>query len=119
MRVALIHNPCAGEGDPSDAKDLLSLMRSCGHHVNYRSSQEDKWETALAAPTDVVAVAGDDGTVSKVAHCLLGKDIPLAILPRGNSSRKQSLLWRKSWRHLAAAVLTYSARSAADDLSAR
>jgi diacylglycerol kinase family enzyme len=51
--------------------------------VKYQSSKESNWRAALKGAADLVAVAGGDGTVNKVAHSLLGKDIPLAVLPCG------------------------------------
>ena len=47
MRVTLIHNPDAGDGDQPSGDEILSLMRSAGHSAVYQSSKEPGWEKAL------------------------------------------------------------------------
>ncbi|TMA83666.1 MAG: hypothetical protein E6J74_35775 [Deltaproteobacteria bacterium] len=86
MRVTLIHNPDAGDGDQPSGDEILSLMRSAGYSAVYQSSKEPGWEKALEEPADIVAVAGGDGTVGKVAKRLIGKHTPIAILPLGTAN---------------------------------
>jgi diacylglycerol kinase family enzyme len=52
----------------------------------YQSSKEKKWKKALKKPGDIVAVAGGDGTVGKVARRLIGSPTPIAILPLGTAN---------------------------------
>jgi diacylglycerol kinase (ATP) len=85
VRVTLIHNPGAGTGQ-GDAKTLLKALRDPGHKVRYQSSKDEGWEQALQDAGDVVAVAGGDGTVSRVAKRLVGRGIPLAPLPMGTAN---------------------------------
>jgi diacylglycerol kinase (ATP) len=86
MKVTLIHNPSAGKASRSDADDLAALIRAAGHQVAYQSVKEENWQAALEKPADVVAVAGGDGTVGDVARRLLGKSIPIAVVPRGTAN---------------------------------
>ena len=86
MRVTLIHNPGAGKQGKDNAQSLVALLNSAGHAVRYQSSKDDGWESALDEPADVVAVAGGDGTVSRVAKRMAGRAIPVAALPSGTAN---------------------------------
>ena len=97
MRVTLIHNPGAGKQGKNDADRLVALVRDAGHEVRYQSCKADDWEEALQQPAELVAVAGGDGTVSRVARHMLGRGIPVAALPSGtanNISRSLGLVER-------------------------
>ena len=86
MRVTLIHNRGAGDDDQPDGEDLQALVRDAGHDVRYQSSDEDNWAAVLDEPADIVAVAGGDGTVGRIAKRLIGRDIPVAPLPLGTAN---------------------------------
>jgi diacylglycerol kinase (ATP) len=85
MRITLIHNPRAGSEQPSRS-ELLTLVRGAGHEVSYQSSKDDEWEAALEREADLIVVAGGDGTVAKVAKRLVGRRVPLTILPLGTAN---------------------------------
>jgi len=83
MKITLIHNPKAGEGQ--DARSIVRLMTDAGHEVKHRSIKKD-WEKLLQEPADLVVAAGGDGTVRQVAlkaaeHCL-----PFAAIPIGTAN---------------------------------
>jgi len=84
MRVTLIHNPTAGR-ESFSARELTALIERAGHEVLYGSSKKD-YKSALRQPADLVAIAGGDGTVRKVAMERLGRDAPLAVLPCGTAN---------------------------------
>lgn len=86
MRVTLIHNTGAGDGDGHDARALQALIRDAGHEVQYQSLGDDTWSAVLDSPADVVAVAGGDGTVGRVAKKMIGRRTPLAPLPLGTAN---------------------------------
>ena len=86
MRVTLIHNPGAGDDKQPTAGQLEALIEEAGHKVRYESTKEKGWAKALKKETDLVAVAGGDGTVGKVARRLIGEDVPIAILPMGTAN---------------------------------
>ena len=85
MRVTLIHNRGAGDEDHSEEQQLKTLVRAAGHELHYADNPED-WTAALDRPTDLVAVAGGDGTVGRMAKRLIGRNLPLAPLPLGTAN---------------------------------
>ncbi|HYR00238.1 MAG TPA: diacylglycerol kinase family protein [Casimicrobiaceae bacterium] len=86
MRVALVYNPTAGDGQGPDLEDVLALIRGDGHDVRYRSSKDTHLGAFLARPADLVAVAGGDGTIAQVAKALRRKRTPIAPLPTGTAN---------------------------------
>jgi diacylglycerol kinase family enzyme len=97
VRITLIHNPGAGRQAAGDAAKLRRFLREKGHEVRYRSSKEDRWKAALKKPADLVVIAGGDGTVGKVTRRMVGRGIPVAVLPSGtanNIARTLGLLGR-------------------------
>ena len=52
----------------------------------YQSIKEKDWKKALKKSCDIIAIAGGDGTVGKVARRLVGNTIPVAILPIGTAN---------------------------------
>lgn len=85
MRATLIHNPTAGSEQPSTER-LVGWLRDTGYAVRYASSKRRAYVQALEDPGDLVVVAGGDGTVTKIAKRIAGRDVPLAILPLGTSN---------------------------------
>jgi len=86
LKVALIHNPEAGDDTQPSGDQILRLIRKAGHKVKYFSSKDKKWKKALKTPCDIIAVAGGDGTVGRVARRLIDSRIPIAVLPMGTAN---------------------------------
>lgn len=86
MRITLIHQPGAGDDDQPDAEELQARVRAAGHSVRYQSLEEKTWASVLDEPADLVAVAGGDGTVGRIAKKLIGRDLPVAPLPFGTAN---------------------------------
>jgi diacylglycerol kinase (ATP) len=84
VKVLLIGNP--GAGGAAGARGLAELVRGKGHEVREQSLKDDGWQRALDAPLDLVAVAGGDGTVGRVAKALAGRNLPIAPLPAGTAN---------------------------------
>ena len=80
MKVLLVHNPASGDAARVSSAEIVTLIRDAGHEVAHKSSTES-WDRWLDQSWDLVAVAGGDGTVGKVAASLMGRRVPLAILP--------------------------------------
>ena len=82
-RVALIYNENAGDNGHSRS-DIAELISRVGFNVSCFSKREI--EKALEAPADIVAVAGGDGTVAKVAARSRPNGCPIAVLPLGTAN---------------------------------
>ena len=86
MRVTLIHNPGAGRQEGDGAAKLVRLLENEGHVVRVASAADENWKQLLEAPADLVAVAGGDGTVARVAKAVVGRGVPVAPLPAGTAN---------------------------------
>ena len=64
----------------------MQLVREVGHSVLYQSCKHADWQRSLDEPTDLIAVAGGDGAVGLVTKQLVGKHLPLTILPMGTAN---------------------------------
>jgi diacylglycerol kinase (ATP) len=85
MRITLIHNPKAGDAEHGE-KQLMAALAKAGHHATYQSTKEPGLKKALKQPTDLVLVAGGDGTTAKVAFRLIDSGIPMSVLPLGTAN---------------------------------
>jgi len=88
--AALLHNPGAGDEDHS-IEELINLIQDTLQlECRYFSTKEEGWEE-FEPGTDLLIVAGGDGTVRKVARELLNrkqieKRLPIALLPFGTAN---------------------------------
>jgi diacylglycerol kinase (ATP) len=100
MRITLMHNPKAGAKE-SAGKELTDHFESAGHSVNYQSTTQDHYARALEDPADLVAIAGGDGTVAKVALQLVGRNLPFMVVPIGTANNiARALGWEGDPRQL-------------------
>lgn len=86
MQVTLIHNPGAGDEEEHSPEQLRKAICKGGHTLRYQSSKEENWEEALRGSSDLVVVAGGDGTVAAVARELSGQERPISVLPLGTAN---------------------------------
>jgi diacylglycerol kinase family enzyme len=97
LRVTLIHNPGAGRKGVNDPQRLVAMLRAAGHQTRYQSCDDVRWHDALNQPADLIAVAGGDGTIGRVAKRMAGRGVPVGPLPSGtanNISRSLGLIDR-------------------------
>ena len=86
MRALLMHNPTAGSGRHT-REALLSHLDAAGFSTRYVSTDDDDYKAALAeGDTELVIVAGGDGTVAKIARHMPNRKTRLAILPIGTAN---------------------------------
>ena len=83
MKITLLHNPGAGDGQ--DVKALVRLIEDAGHDLRYRSSEQG-WEKFLDEPTELVVAAGGDGTVGRVGLGAAARGLPFAAIPIGTAN---------------------------------
>jgi diacylglycerol kinase family enzyme len=91
QRIAVVYNPSSGRIskaiEPSDIKRLLpSGVALEWIALPLTSSLRIELEESLTKGFDLVLAAGGDGTVMTCASVLLGKKIPLGILPHGTGN---------------------------------
>ena len=92
MNVTLIHNPDAGGDNQPSGDDILELIHKAGHSATFQSSKDVGWDKALQDAADIVAVAGGDGIIGQVAKRMIGRRIPIAILPMGTANNVATTL---------------------------
>jgi diacylglycerol kinase family enzyme len=85
LSVLLVYNPSAG-GDEPEIDELVALLDGAGRDVVAQSIKDDDWSHALAGDLDLVAVAGGDGTVSKVFRELAGTELTATVIPVGSAN---------------------------------
>jgi diacylglycerol kinase (ATP) len=84
-RVTLLHNSGAGFENFS-TEQLLQALRKQGYDPTYEPTFVDDFSESLQDPGDLVIIAGGDGTVGKIAPHLVGRGIPVGLLPLGTAN---------------------------------
>ncbi|MDB9311477.1 YegS/Rv2252/BmrU family lipid kinase [Spirulina sp. CS-785/01] len=87
----LIFNPAAG---PTERESCLQKIQEhlspdfslTVYETTPERDAEELAQAAIQKGFDCIFAAGGDGTVSGVAHALLGTDIPLGIIPTGTAN---------------------------------
>ncbi|TDB62262.1 diacylglycerol/lipid kinase family protein [Arundinibacter roseus] len=87
--VQIIHNPTAGDEEHTK-KNLIQLIESQGLECRYSSTKKPGWEK-FKPDTDMLVLAGGDGTIRKVtaellSRKLLDKRYPIGLLPLGTAN---------------------------------
>jgi diacylglycerol kinase family enzyme len=84
MKVSLFYNEDAGEG--VSLYDIRELLERHSHELVHHVERDSDAERLLDVPSELVAVAGGDGTVAAAARVLAGSGVPLAIVPVGTAN---------------------------------
>jgi diacylglycerol kinase (ATP) len=85
MKVALFHNPKAGNGT-FKVSEFVRAIETAGHKVLYVSIKTKDWQQAFCEPIDRVIIAGGDGSVSRLSPWLAARGLPFSILPLGTAN---------------------------------
>ena len=85
MRIALVHNPKAGNGT-FKVSEFVRQIESAGHKVLYVSIKEKDWPKIFGELIDRVIIAGGDGSVSRIAPWLAARRLPFCILALGTAN---------------------------------
>ena len=87
--IHLVYNPSAGTGDENAKEEIIATIEAHGHRCLYSSSKK-KVLKGIEPQTDLIAIAGGDGTIRAVILKLLNKKLkykrPIAILPCGTAN---------------------------------
>lgn len=86
--IRLVHNPKAGDDTNGDKDELCQLIENLGHSCSVVSKQNAVKK--IDQQTDIIALAGGDGTIKTAVLALLEKKLkfkrPIAILPQGTAN---------------------------------
>lgn len=93
-RVLVFVNPKSGSCESDEVRDGLALiLGEGGRRVVFREPNSDVSvirreidRVANEGPIDLIVAAGGDGTVSSVANALVGRDIPIGVVPLGTAN---------------------------------
>jgi diacylglycerol kinase family enzyme len=91
VRILIYQNPDAGH-EPRPASDVISELQRAGHEARWLNAQDHTLDDDDLREVDVVVAAGGDGNVGRTARQLLGREIPIAILPLGTANNLGTLL---------------------------
>ncbi|HTE30722.1 MAG TPA: diacylglycerol kinase family protein [Chryseolinea sp.] len=88
--IKVFHNPTAGEAEHSKEK-LVRKIKAAGFDCSYSSTKRPINEKRIPAKTDIIAIAGGDGTIRRLAEyfCtenILTKRPPIGLLPWGTAN---------------------------------
>lgn len=92
-KIIILHNPSAGDEDHF-RKELLHDLQMAGYDPNYFSIKNGKegevWKDAMDL-SELIVIAGGDGTVRRVVGELIQWDLlrkrpPMALLPMGTAN---------------------------------
>jgi len=86
MKITLIYNSAAGSDEQLTSEQIAALIRDAGHELVGEAVNQTDWANALSDDVEVVAVAGGDGTVGRIAKALVGKPAAIAVLPLGTAN---------------------------------
>ncbi len=88
--IKLIHNPSAGEEEHSE-RQLIKSIEAEGYTCDYSPSDDAEWPATITPATDLLVIAGGDGTIrSAVKEMVLSETvspaIPWTVLPCGTAN---------------------------------
>jgi diacylglycerol kinase (ATP) len=90
MKIFVVVNPVAGNADSDEVRRLIDQHLPEWEYEIFETTGEEKLPEvvaqALEREFDVIVAAGGDGTVSGVAAGLVGRQVPMAILPIGTGN---------------------------------
>jgi diacylglycerol kinase family enzyme len=75
MRAILFHNPTQADKD-----DILAAMKLADFEVRYVSVKNADIERAFEKKTDLIVIAGGDGTITEVLTKVPDCSVPVALL---------------------------------------
>ncbi|MBI2255247.1 MAG: diacylglycerol kinase [Proteobacteria bacterium] len=85
MQTLLVHNKSAGTGHISP-DELTTALEAGGLKVHHCASHDPELDRCLAGPSDMVVLAGGDGTVARILAKLPFQKRAIAIVPLGTAN---------------------------------
>lgn len=92
-KARLIYNPGSGQARGVPLGEIIRGLADAGFATMHDpTAGETDIDRLLEDPVDLVVVAGGDGTVRAVATRLIGRGVPLAIIPLGTANNVATAL---------------------------
>jgi diacylglycerol kinase (ATP) len=86
-QVTLLLNPHSGNTKGVNIHAFMDAFETAGYHCHYRATlHEEELDEVLEGMSGLVVAIGGDGTFRAVAKRLVGKGVPLSILPMGTAN---------------------------------
>jgi diacylglycerol kinase family enzyme len=79
-----VSQPLAGH--QADKEHILAAMKLANFDVRYGSVKSDDIDHAFEKKTDLIVIAGGDGTITEVLTQVSDQSIPVALLPLGSAN---------------------------------
>lgn len=87
MKATLIHNPNSGILNGKTPENMADALAEVGYETDYQKSESpDELDRILEKVEGPVVIAGGDGSVRAVATRVIGRNIPLVVLPLGTAN---------------------------------
>lgn len=87
MRANLIYNPNSGSSNQVTPEALVAALADAGFEPVYTAtSSEEDLDKLLADVEGLIVAVGGDGTVRAAATRLIGRNLPIAIVPAGTAN---------------------------------
>ena len=89
-KAQIVHNPTSGDEEHSREK-IQKIVEKVADVVNYVSTEDDDWQNSVQEDSEVIFLAGGDGTVRKLAtYWFEAKkkhvSTPIYLLPYGTAN---------------------------------
>ena len=91
-RVTVIFNPVSGVEDPEVRKQKITeSLQQFDYECDFALTTEQESgtvlaEKALGSGAELILVSGGDGTVMQVLTAVVGKNVPVAVIPSGTGN---------------------------------
>ena len=89
-KAQIVHNPTSGDEEHS-RKKIEKIVEKVANVINYVSTEDEHWEKNFKYDSEVIFLAGGDGTVRKLATYLFDDKkkslkTPIYLLPYGTAN---------------------------------
>lgn len=90
MKISVLYNEAAGDG--MSLTTIRRVLEEHGHELVHVIEKDSEFERVFDGDTELLVAAGGDGTVWRAANALVGRKVPLGILPAGTANNIASSL---------------------------
>ena len=90
-RILVVFNPAAGRARRARFEHVMTALRAHGCVVTLKETTAPRHAESIARDSsamdfDIIAAAGGDGTINEVVNGLVGKNMPVGLIPLGTAN---------------------------------